>query len=284
MILCGVDTSDAAVAVVALARRLAGRLGQDLIVGHVADGPGDQAERLATIRERAGAEGAEVRLLPPDPAADALIAAAADEGASLLVVGSRGHSALRSGLLGSVTRELAARSPIPLVVVPPHYSEGADGGGDEATIVCGVDGSGHAVAAARIAGGLARALGGRVVITHALKDLRATIAYLGARSTQPALTGQPDAREAEAVRIVEEALAAAGDGATGVVEPGAPWDALQAVADREGAGMLAVAARGQSAARAALFGSVATRLAAEATRPILIVPEPAEGAAPSLPG
>ena len=93
-------------------------------MGHVADGPGDQAERLATIRERAGAEGAEVRLLPPDPAADALIAAAADEGASLLVVGSRGHSALRSGLLGSVTRELAARSPIPLVVVPPTTRRG----------------------------------------------------------------------------------------------------------------------------------------------------------------
>ena len=105
------------------------------------------------------------------------------------------------------------------------------------------------MAAARIAGGLARALGGRVVITHTLKDLRATIAYLGARSTAPPLTGQPDAREAEAVRIVEEALAAAGDGATGVVEPGAPWDALQVVADREGARMLAVAARGQSAAR-----------------------------------
>ena len=281
MIVCGVDTSDAAVAVVALARRLADRLGQDLIVGHVADGPGDEAERLATIRERAGAEDAEVRLLPPGPAADALIAAAADEGASLLVVGSRGQSALRSGVLGSVTRELAARSPIPLVVVPPHYSEGADGGG-ETTVVCGVDGSGHAVAAARIAGGLARALGGRVVITYALKDLRATITYLGARSTEPPLTGQPDAREADAVRIVEEALAAAGDGATGVVEPGAPWDALQAVADREGARMLAVAARGQSAARAALFGSVATRLAAEATRPILMVPEPAEGAALSL--
>ncbi|HEX2504087.1 MAG TPA: universal stress protein, partial [Miltoncostaeaceae bacterium] len=252
-----------------------------LLIAHAVDGPGDPAERLAALRDEAGAEHAEVRLLPPGPAADALMAAAAAEGAALLVVGSRGHSALRSGLLGSVTRALAARSPIPLVVVPPHHSEGPGGG--EPNVVCGVDGSGHAVAAARIAGGLARALGGRVVIAHALKDLRATIAYLGARSTQPALTGQPDAREADAVRIVEDALGAAGDGATGVVEPGAPWDALQAVADREGAQMLAVAARGQSAARAALFGSVATRLAEEATRPILVVPEPAEGAALSRP-
>ncbi len=274
MIVCGVDLSDAAAPAIAVARRLAGALGGPLLIAHAVDGPGDQADRIAALRERAGAGDAEVRLLPPAPAAEALLAVCADEGARLLVVGSRGHSALRSGLLGSVTRDLAAGAPIPLVVVPPHYA-GGDGG---ATVVCGVDGSAHAVAAARISGGLAGALGGRVVVAHALKDLRATIAYLGARSTQPALTGQPDAREAEAVAIVEEALAGAGEGAAGVIEPGAPWDALQAVADREDASMLAVAARGQSAARAALLGSVATRLAEEATRPILVVPEPAEGA------
>ena len=71
-------------------------------------------------------------------------------------MGSRGHSALRSGLLGSVTRDLAAGGPIPLVV-PPHYA-GGDGG---ATVVCGVDGSARAVAAARIGGDLAVALRGR---------------------------------------------------------------------------------------------------------------------------
>lgn len=275
MIVCGVDLSDAAAPAIAVARRLAGALGAPLLIAHAVEGPGDQADRIAALRERAGAGDAEVRLLPPASAAEALLAVCADEGARLLVVGSRGHSALRSGLLGSVTRDLAARSPIPLAVVPPNY---AQGGGGETAIVCGVDGSDHAVAAARTSGELAGALGGRVVVAHALKDLRATIAYLGARSTQPALTGQPDAREAEAVRIVEEALGAAGDGAAGVIEPGAPWDALQAVAEREDALMLAVAARGQSAARAALLGSVATRLAEEATRPILVVPEPAEGA------
>jgi nucleotide-binding universal stress UspA family protein len=273
VIVCGTDLSDAAAGAIGVARRLAEGLGTGLVIVHVVDGPGDQAERMAALRERAGAGDAEVRLLPPGPAADALTAAAEEARARLLVVGSRGQSALRAGLVGSVTRDLAARSRIPLVVVPPGYSAG-DGLG--AAIVCGVDGSEHARAGARIAGDLARALGARVVVVHALKDLRATIAYLGARSTQPPLTGQPDAREAEAVRIVEEALPAAGDGAIGVVEPGAPWDALEAVAAREGGGLLAVAARGQGAARAALFGSVATRLAAEAALPILVVPEPAE--------
>jgi nucleotide-binding universal stress UspA family protein len=275
VILCGVDSSDAASATMAVARRLSERLGSRLLVVHAVDGPGDQAGRIAELRDRAGAGDAEVRLLPPRSAADALMAVADEESARLLVVGSRGQSALRSGLLGSVTRDLAARCPVPVVIVPPHYAE--HDGGD--AIVCGVDGSEHAVAAVRAAAALAADAGGRVVVVHALKDLRATIAYLGARSSQPALTGQPDAREAEAVAIVTDALAAAGPDAVGVVEPGAPWDALEAVAAREGGRLLAVAARGQGAARAALFGSVAIRLAAEADRPILVVPEPAEARA-----
>lgn len=273
MIVCGVDLSDAAAPAIAVARALAGRLGDDLLVVHCVDGAGEQADRVDALRERAGAADAEVRLLPPGPApADAMIAVAAEEGARLLVVGSRGQSALRSTLLGSVTRDLAARSPVPVLVVPPGYQERDEGD----AIVLGVDGSEHAKAAARIAGALARDAGGRLVVAHALKDLRATIAYLGGRSTAPPLTGQPDSREAEAVRIVEEAIAASGGEATGVVEPGAPWDALETVAAREGGRALAVAARGQGAARAALFGSVATRLAEGATRPILVVPEPAE--------
>lgn len=275
MIVCGVDLSDAAAAAIGVARRLADGLGTPLLIAHVVDGPEDQAGRLDALRAQAGAADSEVRLLPPEPAAEALMTLAAEEGARLIVVGSRGQSALRSGLTGSVTRELASRSAIPVVVVPPGFEEPAPGD----AVVCGVDGSDHALAAVRVAAGLAAALGGRLVVVHALKDLRATIAYLGARSTQPALTGQPDAREREAVAIVEAGLAAAGDGAVGVVEPGAPWEALEAVADREGGRAIVVAARGLGATRAALFGSVTTRLAEDATRPILVVPEPAEAAA-----
>ena len=275
-IVCGVDVSHAAAPAIGVARRLAEGLGARLVIVHAVEGSDDRAEELAVLREGAGADEADVRLVP-GPAPAALIAAADEEGARLLVVGSRGQSALVAGLLGSVTRDLATRSPVPLVVVPPGYAEGPAG---DASIVVGVDGSQHAVAAARIAGALASGLGGRLVVVHVLKDARATLRYLGARGTAPPLTGQPDAREAEAVRIVEEAVGAAGGDAEGFVEPGVPWEALEAVADREGGRLLAVAARGQSATRAALFGSVATRLTADSTRPILVVPEPAEAAGP----
>jgi Universal stress protein family len=52
--------------------------------------------------------------------ADRLVAAAADEEASLIVVGSTGP---RSSLLGSISAEVSRRAPCPVVVVAP----GADG-------------------------------------------------------------------------------------------------------------------------------------------------------------
>ena len=109
---------------------------------------------------------------------------------------------------------------------------------------------GHAVAAARIAGGLAPRPGrtGRDRPPSRTCGRRSPIPERAA-SPSPALTGQPDAREADAVRIVEEALGAAGDRAAGV------GGARRAVGrppgrGRPGARMLAVAARQTEAPRA----------------------------------
>lgn len=55
-------------------------------------------------------------LVEGDPRA-ALIEAAQDEGAALLVVGSRGHSPLADLVLGSVATYLTHHSPLPVAVV-----------------------------------------------------------------------------------------------------------------------------------------------------------------------
>lgn len=51
--------------------------------------------------------------------ADGLRRIAEERDAELLVVGSRGHGAVRAALLGSTSHALAGDSPCPVVVIPP---------------------------------------------------------------------------------------------------------------------------------------------------------------------
>jgi nucleotide-binding universal stress UspA family protein len=65
------------------------------------------------------AEGVDVSTrIEQGKAADVLLAVAAEVGASTIVVGSDGQSALSAALLGSVVLRLVQRSSIPVVVVP----------------------------------------------------------------------------------------------------------------------------------------------------------------------
>jgi nucleotide-binding universal stress UspA family protein len=280
-IVAGVDRSDAAEPVVDAASGLASALDARLLVVHAVAEPVEEAEELLeSLRARLpGADDTSMRLVEGSPA-DRLIEVADDEGAELLVVGSRGRGALSSAVLGGVSRKVARDARCPVVVVPPAASVGAPeaGGGSEGAVVCGVDGSGHAVTAAQVAGRLAERLGGRIVVVHARQDLKAVVSYPGARSTTPPITGQDDAVLRQADRVVQEALEAVDVDveATGFVEPGAPAGVLAAVADREEARLIVIAARGMGAVRAAFLGSVTTALATSATRPVVVVSEPAE--------
>lgn len=281
-IVCAVDDSDAAGPVLETARGLAHALAADLILVHAVrrEHGADEAEASVRARLAEARELPVLRLVEGSPP-EAIIKAADGEGAGLLVVGSRGRGQLRSGVLGSVSRELATRARCPVVIVPPGAPWTGTSGraaDPDASVVCGVDGSDQSLAAAAFAGPLATRLGCRLVVVHARQNVRAVAAYPGASMATPPVTGQPDAVQRQAAEVIKEAERVAGVSAVGVVEAGPPTEVLESVADREAARLIVIAARGVGGLRAALLGSVAAELPVAAARPVVVLSPPAAAA------
>lgn len=285
-IVCAVDLSEATRAVFDTARWLADALHRRLVVVHIVDESAEDAEEVTvSVSAQLGVEPADVRVIEGSPA-EAIMKTADRLDAELLVVGSRGRGGLRSAMLGSVSRELGAQARCPVVIVPPDGGRAAQVGAadrSDASVVCGVDGSEQALAAAAAAGRLANRLGLRPVVVHVLPNLKALMSYPGARSSTPPLSGQPDAVARLADEILDRAVEAADASASGIVKHGPPAEVLEAIADREGARLIVIAARGQGAVHAALLGSVAAQLTAAAARPVVVLSESAASTNPARP-
>jgi nucleotide-binding universal stress UspA family protein len=129
-IVCGIDESPGAAEALRVARGLSDRLNLRLVLAHVADGFGAMGgDSLTTSQARRGGDRLLERLAAGDgqterrvevgdpPAALAQIAA--EEAATLIVVGSRRQGRLRPGLRSGLAGELAASAPCPVVIVPP---------------------------------------------------------------------------------------------------------------------------------------------------------------------
>jgi nucleotide-binding universal stress UspA family protein len=131
-IICGIDGSGAAKRAARVARDLCSKLGLRLVFVHVAQaGSSDEktgaiADRLHQLAESCTeVDCGALWLVDVGDPVDRLIAAAADEQASLIVVGAPGP---RSSLLGSVAAEITRRAPCPVVVVPANADENATDG------------------------------------------------------------------------------------------------------------------------------------------------------------
>ena len=144
-IICGVDGSESAKGAIRVARKLSSRLRRRIVFVRVVqpDTPADQidaiADRLGQLADNSeddSGSGGPLWLVDVGHPADRLVAAAEDEQASLVVLGSHGP---RSSLLGSISAEVSRRAPCPVVVVPPGAAAAANGIDDT-----------------RVAGGIAR--------------------------------------------------------------------------------------------------------------------------------
>jgi nucleotide-binding universal stress UspA family protein len=85
----------------------------------------DIKEKIASQAKELAAEGLDVTTDfvsgHSGVAAHAIAEAAEKDGADLIVVGTRGHSALGGLLLGSVTRRLLQLAPCPVLAVPARH-------------------------------------------------------------------------------------------------------------------------------------------------------------------
>jgi nucleotide-binding universal stress UspA family protein len=155
-IVCGVDGSSDSHRALGVAAQFARRLGAKLIVANVvayiadpvvpayAYAPMARPARFAPpmtesrtdadleaseallehIVAEAGVDGAELRTMLGIPA-ERLAELADDEGADLIVVGSRGRGSLKAAFLGSVSNSLIGIARCPVLVVPRGAAETA---------------------------------------------------------------------------------------------------------------------------------------------------------------
>ena len=269
MILCGVDRSDEAAQAARFAADLAVRVGTRLILLHAVPQPwvsthspeSNERMREQEAFERAGHLVTVVNPIHIDPAAsaervvefgqpvDVLRSVAESRGVSHLVVGSRGQGAVEDLLAASTSGALAREAPCPVILVPAEPASWSEDSAD-ATIVCGVDGSDGSRAAARHAGELAQLLNARLVLATVIETLgdEAPDALV-----EEIRAGAPD------VRVYFQTLS------------GVAADELLELARRREARLVVVGSRGRGAVKAAVLGSVSSRVVQETDRPVMVV-------------
>lgn len=189
----------------------------------------------------------------------------ASEDASLLVVGSRGRSAFKRAVLGSVSSKVVAHSECPVLVVP----EGSTPDDSERVLVVGVDGSPNSAAALQWA--IERSTPGRdevravsVVHSPARRDVERAVelvdheVQMAVEELAPIIDPAGDRADERGVKFGVDIVA--GDAREVLFERGMAAD------------LVVVGVRGEGGISSMVMGSVATYLVHHLPGAIAVVP------------
>lgn len=120
-LVCAVGADEHAERLVRAARRLATVTGLHPRFVHVvapADAVAGAIWQARSLLRHAGARTDEMEAFVGDPARE-LLRCARDPDVALILVAARGFGPLKAALLGSVSRTVMVRAPVPVMVIPP---------------------------------------------------------------------------------------------------------------------------------------------------------------------
>lgn len=248
-----------------------------------------EAERyLAGVTARCVAGGVDVdRHVHPNEEGDvakSIVDHAADLSADLIVLAAHGAGGARRMLFGSVAQQVLRRGVRPVLLIRPP--EGLPGTNlppfSLRRLLVPLDGTAPSLAALPIAARLAGAYGAELVLLRMVPTL-ATIAgerASTARLVPTAAAASLDLEEEEARRSMQGIVASLQAQRVRVstsVRRGDPAQGLLEGAAQADVEMIAMATHGRTGLDAVFSGSVASRIVARFTRPILLVRAPREG-------
>jgi len=251
---------------------LAARPNGDGIVSRLATRQRDQARAIvkatvARLIERGiRADGV---VQDGEDAVDAIVRAATNRKADLVVVGSRGHGAVASLVIGSTARTLAILCPVPILVVRSI-------GKAPQRVLLAYDGSPAARAALALIRRLplpreATVVALNVIPPRAWPDLGPgeddDLLDLRVRVEREDLTS--------AESVVGEAALPFGNGMVRpIVDQGPVAETILERSRRLPADLVVIGSRGAAGPRRPFWGSTAERITVSASCPVLVVPEP----------
>lgn len=205
------------------------------------------------------------------PPVTAVLQAAARFDADVIVLGWRGHGAVRRFLVGSVSRGVVRDAKCAVLVVRRRQRE-------VRRIVVGVDGSANAQRAVGLLNRLPAPRGGHVTLVSAVDHMEVPSHPLAPRAAAATLVAEVKRINADSMAQAEKALASAkamlaraGWQVRTRVTVGAPLRELLAIVDSADAELLVVGARGVGGMRRLLLGSVAEGALNRCPVPVLVV-------------
>jgi nucleotide-binding universal stress UspA family protein len=290
-ILCPVDLSPASAAVLRTAMMLAREEAAHVTVVHVLEPLLVQASALAytkdaletavtadldaliqTSANEAGVPASQItRQVCFGEPHDAILAEAEAQDPDIIVMGTQGFSGMRKMVFGSTAARVLAKSPVPVLAVPPEAIASRTGDPSHPLglrrIIVAVDFTESSMAALEEAAALARRWQLNLVLVHAVEQPPVLERWAE-------LADEHHERRVERARRELQLFAREIDGVavTVVTLSGKPEEVIARLAEQQPDSLLVI---GGSHQRTALQGaSTAYRLLCQTSRPVLVLPAP----------